>query len=212
MRTQDLIGLLARDPLPAAASVRQQLAQPLLGAALVCGLMVVVFWGLNPTMKQMALHPAFIIKMLWLAAVIFFSAYGLLRLSRPGVGAGQTFRGLGLSMLAMAGLGLIQSLQASPDSRQALWLGNSWPICTLSILGLSLPVLGVLLWALRQLAPTRPAMTGAVAGTMAAGVAAVCYSLHCTETAFTFFGAWYGGSMVLISALGAVLGRRLLRW
>lgn len=212
MKTQDLIGLLAQDPMPAAAPVRQQLSRALLGAALVCGALLLVFWGLNPDMGTMATNPAFVTKMLWLLALAVFSARGLLRLSRPGVGAGSTFWGLALALLAMGSLGLIQSLQASPDSRMALWMGSSWLTCSLSILALSLPVLGALLWALRQMAPTRPALAGAAAGAMAACVAAGIYSLHCTETAYGFFTAWYGGGILAVSVLGALLGSRLLRW
>ncbi|MBM3387460.1 MAG: DUF1109 domain-containing protein [Betaproteobacteria bacterium] len=212
MNTQDLIGLLAHDPMPAAPPARQQLAKPLLGAALACGLLVLLFWGVNPALRQMLAHPAFVIKMLWLALVIGFSGYGLLRLSRPGVSAGPTFWGLGLSMLAMSSLGLLQSAQTEPDSRLALWLGHSWLSCALSIPALSAPLLGALFWALRQLAPTRPRLTGAAAGALAGGVAASLYSLHCTETAVAFFAVWYGGGLLLASAAGALLGARWLRW
>jgi hypothetical protein len=91
-------------------------------------------------------------------------------------------------------------------------MGNSWPTCALSILVLSLPLLGALLWVLRQMAPTRPALAGAVAGAMASSMAAGIYSLHCTETAFGFFTVWYGAGMLAVSMLGALLGARLLRW
>lgn len=212
MKTQDLISLLASDTLPAHKPVRQQLAQALALAALVCGLLVALIFGINPALGDMASNPAFITKMLWLSSLMVFSALGLLRLARPGVSAGQTFWGLGVSMLAMISLGLIQSLQAPADTRTALWLGGSWQVCSVNILGLSLPVLGALLWALRQLAPTRPALTGAAAGWMASSMAASLYSLHCTETTFAFFTAWYGGGMVLVSLLGAALGARWLRW
>jgi hypothetical protein len=91
-------------------------------------------------------------------------------------------------------------------------MGNSWQSCSVSILVLSSPVLAALLWALRQLAPTRPGLTGAAAGMMAGSVAATLYSLHCTESTFPFFTAWYGGGIVAAGALGALIGPRLLRW
>lgn len=212
MNTKDLIGLLAHDPMPAGPTVRKQLAGPLLAAALLCLLMVQLFWKINPELGTMAMTPVFATKMLWLASLLLFSAYGLLRLSRPGMGAGHTFTGLALSMLAMASLGLLQSEQAAPDARLGLWMGNSWQSCSVSILVLSSPVLAALLWALRQLAPTRPGLTGAAAGMMAGSVAATLYSLHCTESTFPFFTAWYGGGIVAAGALGALIGPRLLRW
>jgi hypothetical protein len=212
MKTQDLIGLLAQDPVPVTPPARQQLSRALLGSASVCGAWLLLAWGLNPDVDTMATQSAFVTKMLWLLALAVFSARGLLRLSRPGVTAGTTFWGLALALLAMGCLGLIQSLQVSPDKRLALWLGSSWQTCALSILALSLPVLAALLWALRQLAPTRPALTGAAAGALAGCVAAGFYSLHCTETSFAFFSVWYGGGIIAVSLLGASLGSRLLRW
>lgn len=212
MKTQDLIGRLAQDPRPAAPPARQQLRRALLGSALVCGAALLLFWGVNPDLDTMLTHPAFAAKMLWLLAMTFFSGRGLLRLSRPGMDAGASFQGLLLALLAMACLGLIQSLQSSPDSRMALWLGGSWQTCAPSIVALSLPVLAALIWTLRQLAPTRPALAGAAAGAMASCIAASFYSMHCTETALAFFTAWYGGSIVAMGALGALLGQRALRW
>lgn len=212
MKTNDLIALLASDTLQPQKSVRQRLRGPLgLGAALSV-VLVLTLYGLNPQMDQMALHPAFLTKMLWLTALMGFSVLGLLRLARPGVGAGHTLLGLGLALLAMVGLGLLQWLQTDAGAQTAQWMGGSWQVCSVSIVALSLPVLAALLWALRQLAPTRLALTGAVAGMLAGSLAASAYSLHCPETSLTFFAVWYLGGMALSSGLGAVLGWRLLRW
>ena len=212
MKTNDLIALLASDTLQPQKPVRQQLLRQLLLGAVVCGILLLAVFGLNPQMDQMAVHPAFITKMLWLTALMGFSLYGLFRLARPGVGAGHTFVGLGLALLAMGGLGLMQWLQTDAGARTAQWMGGSWQVCSVSILALSLPVLGALLWALRQLAPTRPALTGAVAGMLAGSLAASIYSLHCPETSLTFFAVWYVGGIGLVSGVGAVLGWRMLRW
>jgi len=212
MKTQDLIGLLASDTLQTRLPARQQLTRPVLIGGLVCAALMAGLWGINPQLQEMAMRPAFIIKMLWLLSLMGFSVYGLLRLSRPGMKAGHTWTGLGLSWLAMLCLGLLQSWQADAGERAAQWMGASWETCAASIAALSLPVLGALLWALHQLAPTRPALTGAVAGVMAGSLAASIYSLHCTETSFAFFSLWYAAGIVAVGLLGAVLGPRFLRW
>ncbi len=212
MKTNDLIALLATDTLQTKKTVRQQLLRQLLLGMVVCGMLLWALFGLNPQMDQMAVHPAFITKMLWLTALMGFSLYGLFRLARPGVGAGHTFFGIGLALLAMASLGLLQWLQTDAGARTAQWMGGSWGVCSVSIVALSLPVLGALLWGLRQWAPTRPALTGAVAGMLAGSLAASIYSLHCTETSLTFFAVWYAGGIALASVLGAVLGSHWLRW
>ncbi len=212
MKTNDLIALLASDTLQPQAPVRQQLLQKLLLGAVACGVLLLALFGLNPRMDEMATHPAFATKMLWLAALMGFSLYGLFRLARPGLGAGHTLWGMGLALLAMFSLGLVQLLQTDAGARTAQWIGGSWQVCSVSIVALSLPILGALLWALRQLAPTRPVLTGGVAGVLAGSLAASIYSLHCTETSLTFFAVWYVAGMALATALGAVLGARWLRW
>lgn len=212
MKTNDLIALLASDTLQPQAPVRQQLLQKLLLGAMVCGVLLLALFGLNPRMDEMATHPAFVTKMLWLAALMGFSLYGLFRLARPGVGAGHTLWGIGLALLAMFSLGLLQLLQTESGARTAQWMGGSWQVCSVSIVALSLPTLGALLWALRHLAPTRPVLTGAVAGVLAGSLAASIYSLHCPETSLTFFAVWYVAGMALATGLGALLGGRWLRW
>ncbi|MEN9889254.1 MAG: hypothetical protein RL559_1291 [Pseudomonadota bacterium] len=212
MNTQALIERLASDTRPAPAPARLQLARAGLLGGLVGILLLLTLWGINPQMRAMAVHPAFLTKMVWLAGLIAFSVHGLLRLSRPGLSAGQTWKGLALCLLAMWGLGVAQSWQAQADARLALWLGASWPVCSVSIAALALPVLAALFWALRQLAPTNPALAGAVAGVLASSLAACLYSLHCPETSFGFFALWYVAGMAAVTALGAALGQRLLRW
>ena len=212
MKTNDLIALLASDTLQPQAPVRSQLLRQLALGAVACGVLLIALFGLNPQMDQMAVHPAFITKMLWLAALMGFSLYGLFRLARPGMTAGHALWGIGLALLAMLSLGLVQLLQTESGARSAQWMGGSWQVCSTSIAALSLPVLAALLWALRQLAPTRAALTGAVAGMLAGCLAAGIYSLHCTETSFTFYAIWYAGGMALATLSGMVLGSRLLRW
>ena len=212
MKTNDLIALLATDTLQPQAPVRQQLLQKLVLGALACGVLLLALFGLNPRMDEMATNPAFATKMLWLAALMGFSLYGLFRLTRPGLGAGHTLWGIGLALLAMFSLGLVQLLQTASGARTAQWMGGSWQVCSVSIVALSLPILGALLWALRHLAPTRPVLTGAVAGVLAGSLAASIYSLHCPETSLTFFAVWYVAGMALATGLGALLGGRWLRW
>lgn len=212
MKTNDLIALLASDTLQPQKPVRQQLLRQLVLGAVVCGVLLFVLFGLNQHMEEMATHPAFITKMLWLVTLMGFSLYGLFRLARPGVGAGHALWGVGLSLLAMFSLGLLQFLQTDSGDQTVQWMGGSWQVCSMSITALSLPVLGALLWALRQLAPTRPVLTGAVAGVLAGSLAASIYSLHCTETSLTFFAVWYVAGMALTTALGALMGARWLRW
>jgi hypothetical protein len=80
------------------------------------------------------------------------------------------------------------------------------------VLALSLPALAAALWALRDLAPTRPRAAGAAAGLLAGSIGAIGYALHCPEAAIAFVAAWYTAGIALTGALGAALGPRVLRW
>ena len=77
---------------------------------------------------------------------------------------------------------------------------------------LSVPVFIAVFWALRGLAPTRLVLTGAVGGLLSGAVATLAYCLHCPEMGVAFWGVWYVLGMLLPTAIGALLGPRLLRW
>jgi hypothetical protein len=112
----------------------------------------------------------------------------------------------------MSGQGLNQLLEAPATQRNALMMGASWQVCAFNIAFIALPVLAALLWTLRDMAPTRPALTGAASGLLAGALAAMLYSLHCTENSFAFYAVWYSGGMGLSALVGAALGARYLRW
>jgi hypothetical protein len=65
---------------------------------------------------------------------------------------------------------------------------------------------------LRSGASTRPALTGAVGGLLAGAAAAAVYSLHCTEDSPLFYAFWYLLAVVVVAAIGAAAGSRVLRW
>jgi hypothetical protein len=67
-------------------------------------------------------------------------------------------------------------------------------------------------WILKDLAPTRLRWTGAGAGLAAGSLGALVYTLHCPELAAPFIGVWYLLGMLIPTAVGALLGPRLLRW
>jgi len=112
----------------------------------------------------------------------------------------------------MAALAADQLLSAAPADRLTLWLGHTWKVCSPLILLLALPILAFLILAIRGLAPTRPALTGAAAGFASGALAATLYGLHCPEQAAAFAATWYTVGIAAATALGAITGSRLLRW
>jgi hypothetical protein len=86
------------------------------------------------------------------------------------------------------------------------------PTCPWSVFLLSLPALAATLALLRQRAPTRLRAAGAAAGLFAGALGAAGYALSCTEESAAFVAVWYTLGIVLSTALGALLGPRVLRW
>jgi hypothetical protein len=88
---------------------------------------------------------------------------------------------------------------------------NSW-ICMTAIPVLSLPILAGALMGLRHGAPSRPAVAGAVAGLLSAGLAATLYASHCTDDSPLFVATWYTLATALVTAIGALAGSKLLKY
>jgi hypothetical protein len=213
MRTDDLVDALAADARPVdAAGVRRRFRDRLLwGPAIALALMLLSL-GPRPDLAEAMHLPLFWLK-LGLPAAVAAAAWLLAyRLGHPGVPAGRSLAAA-LAPLALLTLaGLLVLWQAAPAQRPALLFGQTWKQCLLSIPLLALPALLLALSALRGLAPTRLAFAGAAAGLFAGAAGASAYAFHCPELEVPFLGAWYVVGMLIPAGLGALAGRRLLRW
>lgn len=213
MTTADLIRLLSADTLP----VQRRAAPHRLALALVAGLalaaaLMLAEFGLRHDIAQAMLLPMFWMKLLFPAVVSVSALVALQRLARPGVRPGASWLGIAASMLLLWLMAAAVLVIAPAETRVGLVLGQTWRTCSVSIAWISLPVFVTVFMALRTLAPTRPAWTGACAGAMAGGAGAVVYALHCPELEAPFLAVWYMLGMAVPVFVGALLGPRLLRW
>jgi hypothetical protein len=212
MRTADLIELLARDARVTAprAATRRLPAALAVGGAVTLALVVL---GLHcQALEAVARQPWFWMKASYTGLLTLAAAVTVKRLSVPGTRPGAAPVVALLIILAMIALGAAQVLAAPSAGRIGLWLGHTWRVCSPLILLLALPIYGCEVLALRSLAPTRPAMAGAAAGLAAGALAATFYGLHCPEQAAAFVATWYTLGIAAATALGGVMGPRLLRW
>ncbi len=212
MRTDDLIRALAQDPPRRLPSLAQAVA-----LALAAGLMVAAaeFWlmlGPRPDIAAAVQQPRFLFKFV-VTLTLAASAVALtLRIARPGVEP----RALGLVIWAgpaLLAFAVAYELAAIPSS---LWMdrlvGRNATVCLVSIPLIAAPLLIGILAALKRGAPTRPALAGAIAGLAAGGLGAALYAAHCVDDSPLFVMAWYVPGIVLVSAVGSLLGERVLRW
>ncbi len=213
MKTNDLIAMLATEASAiSTVSPLRRYAQATVAGVAISLALVLTLWGLNPELNALAHTQAFWVKVVWLVLTCTFAAPVVMHLARPGVPAGRSVWGIAAALLGMAMLAFMQVATVDADTGMQLMLGRSWQECSASIAALSVPLLAALLWMLRDMAPTCPALAGASAGLMAGTLASLVYSLHCTETAYAFVAVWYVAGIAVMTGVGALLGSRLLRW
>jgi hypothetical protein len=103
-------------------------------------------------------------------------------------------------------------IRADAAQRSASFFGDTWNSCPFLIAMLSAPVFVAVVWVMRGLAPTRLRLAGAAAGLLSGAIGTMVYSVHCPEMAAPFIGFWYLLGMLIPTAVGTLLGPRLLRW
>lgn len=212
MDTDRLIRTLAADNAHHARPVGFALMLALLAAAPVSLLMFFTEFGVRPDIMVAMRNPFFDLKFAVTLALAIAAIAVSLHLSRPEA----SLRGFGWLLLAPVGIlaagigGEMMMPQRLPMMTRLIGK-NSW-VCLTVIPLLSLPILTGALIGLRHGAPARPAVAGAVAGLLSAGLAATLYASHCTDDSPLFVAAWYTIATALVTAVGALAGSKLLRY
>ena len=210
MRTDDLIKAIAADTGRKEAPIGRTW---LLGVGAAFAFAAVVFsilLGPRPDFQVVLSTVRFPLKFL-LVAILLASTIPLVHsLARPG--ARPPMRAA-LAAPAAALIAVLAELSALPrEVWVTSWIGTNLWVCLTYIPLIGLGPLAILIAVLRKGAPTRPVLTGAMAGVVAGGVAAMFYAAHCTDDSPLFVAAWYSIAIGILAALGAIAGRYALRW
>jgi hypothetical protein len=213
MKTDELIALLANEPQPVVRhAARRSLGLALAAALPVSVLIMAVGYGPRPGLLASLADTMAWLKILLPGAVAAAGFAAVQRLARPGVPVGKAWFALVAPVLILWLLAALAWAAAAPQERPQLLWGSTWRSCVFNIALIGAPVFVAAFAALRGLAPTRSRLAGAAAGALAGGAGAAVYALHCPELAAPFLAVWYVLGMALPVALGALLGRPLLRW
>jgi hypothetical protein len=212
MKTDDVIAHLGADLAPASPHyVGRVLAMGLsLGFLLSAALMLATMGPRSDLALAMA-GGAFWMK---LAYTLSFAGLGLWmveRLGRSDASARKPALFLVVPVILLLSVAIMQLMEPGVDRHQ-LVMGDSWKVCAIDILAISVPAFVAVFWALRRLAPTRLTLAGAGAGLLAGGVGASVYAFHCVEYTAPFILLWYTGGMAAAALIGAVISRWTLRW
>ena len=213
MDTDQLIRTLAADNGHRARPVGYALMLALLAAAPVSLLMFVTELGIRPDVMTAMRNPFFDLKFAVTLALAIAAIAVSLHLSRPEA----SLRGWAWLLLIPIGLlvaGIAGEMMMMPQRppMTVRMMGKNSSTCLTTIPLMALPLLAAALFGLRHGAPARPAMTGAIAGLLSAGLAATLYASHCTDDSPLFVAAWYTTATALVAAVGALVGSRVLRF
>ncbi|RFU45409.1 DUF1109 domain-containing protein [Paraburkholderia sp. DHOC27] len=213
MKTDDLISLLATGVAPVDRhTVMKRFALAILVGIVGATLLMSSVLGVRHDLAEVATTPIFWAKVALPLSLMIGSLWMSTRLARPGVAVGGS-RWAIAAPVAAVWLAAAWVLMSAPDNaRLAIVLGKTWRICPFAIAMLSTPGFIAVFWALKGMAPTRLALTGAAGGLLAGSTATLAYCLHCPEMGIPFWGAWYLLGMLVPTVVGALLGPRLLRW
>jgi hypothetical protein len=212
MQTDQLIRTLAADHAHRARPVGLVLALALLAAAPVSAAMFFAELGVRPDVMTAMRDPFFDLKFAVTLALAISAMTVSLHLSRPEA----SLHGWAWLLLIPAGL-LVAGISGEMMLPQRLpmmtrLVGSNSRVCMTAIPLMSLPLLAAALIGLRHGAPTRPAVAGAIAGLLSAGLAATLYASHCTDDSPLFVATWYTSATALVTAIGALAGSRVLRF
>jgi hypothetical protein len=212
METDQLIRTLAADNALPARPVGFVLALALLAAAPVSVAMFFAGLGVRPDVMTAMHNPFFDLKFVVTLALAIPAIAISLHLSRPEA----SLRGWAWLLLIPAGL-LVAGISGEMMMPQRLpmmtrLIGSNSRLCLTAIPLISLPLLTAALIGLRHGAPSRPAVAGAIAGLLSAGLAATLYASHCTDDSPLFVATWYSIATALVTSIGALAGSRMLRF
>jgi hypothetical protein len=212
METEQLIQTLVADNPNRARPVGFVLALALLAAAPVSLAAFAMVLGVRPDVMTAMHNPFFDLKFLVTLALAISAIVVGLHLSRPEA----SLKGWGWLLLIPAGIiaaGIVgEMMMPQRLPMMTRLIGSNSRVCMTAIPLLSLPLLAGALIGLRHGAPARPALAGALAGLISAGFAATLYASNCTDDSPLFVATWYPIAIAMVSAAGALIGARVLKF
>jgi len=213
MKTNELIALLSThvEPVPQ-RHVPRVIGAAIAAAALATLALVVFTLGVRPDLGHAGTWVMFLAKIGFTLALVALASVYLVRVARPGGEQNAPIRLVALPFVGIILLAAASLASAHSSHWDGMITGRDWLECLVSIPIIAIVPFAAVIWAVRRMAPTDLARTGALAGLLAGGLSATGYALHCVDDSLPFVALWYGGTVALCTFAGARLGPRLLRW
>lgn len=210
MKTDDLVAALAADNRPLGRPLSLSLLIVTLAGSVFSLIGFATVLGTRPDLAEALATWRFDLKLTVVALAATLATVECIRLTRPTARPSALPAVIaGVVIAAAAAL----ELAVSPSDTWAPKMAGQYAlVCLMAIPLLALAPLAALLYAMRFGAPVSPVGAGAMAGLSSAAIAATLYATHCTDDSPLFVGTWYTIAALLVVGLGALCGRRILRW
>ena len=212
MKTDDLIARLANDRQARRIAPAAALLAAVVAASVLAAVLLMTTIGPRPDIGQAAMTWRFDFKFV-VTVTLAVSSFWLVRQATYPEGLAKAPLCLALAAPLVLLGGVAVELVSLPGSA---WLmaaiGKNSRLCLTIVPALGIIPLGLILWALKQGAPTRPILSGFLAGLLAGGIAATFYAANCTDDSPLFVMTWYPISILALGVAGAIAGRVVLRW
>jgi hypothetical protein len=212
MKTEKLIDVLVSDVSRRRAPPGPLLLAAVLASILFAGVALFATIGVRPDIA-VAMQSGRLLFKLVVTVTVAASALALVRRFLYPETANSKHLWLMLIGPALLAIGVVVELQAVDASGWSMAaIGKNWYLCLTVIPALGIVPLALIIQALRQGAPARPALAGICAGVLAGGIAATFYAVNCTDDSPLFVATWYPIAIGILAAVGGILGHRFLRW
>jgi hypothetical protein len=212
VKTDDLISSLVADQARPLAPTWKVLAVALPLALIVSALIFKAELRVRPDFMTALGSWRYIFKFATAGSIALFGLILLLELARPEQSVRRALLWLPLALAPLLLAVLMEFMMLPPDRWGASAIGYYPLYCLCLVPTISLAPLVAGLVAMRRGAPQSPTIAGAVAGFAAGGMGAFIYSMHCDNDSPFYVAIWYLGAVIIVTFLGAMLGRSLLRW
>jgi hypothetical protein len=209
MKTDQLIAALAADR-TAEPFGRRFVLSFLIGGLISLGLFLAILGPRHDLAEALATW-RFDFKIVLMVLILGLAFSFCREVARP-VAPPHPARGLLLPLAALVAALVIELVIVPRAAWGTRLVGSNSLICLTAIPFFSIGPLIAVLAILRSGAPTSPALAGAAAGLLAAACGATLYAFHCFDDSPLFVATWYTLAALPVVGIGALAGRRLLRW
>ena len=213
MKTEQLIDLLSTNLEPVDThKVVRSLWIAIVAGLVLASLVCIVTLGIRSDLNNPGVLGFLFVKIGFAAVVSILGWRLLLKHTRPGGENRSQISLIGVPFVALVALAAINLILVPASHWAHLVMGERLLQCLVSIPIMAVVPFAVIVWAVRNAAPTNLLRTGALTGLVAGGIGAIAYALHCPNNSLPFVAFWYGATIVFCALAGAALGPQLLRW